>query len=562
MARLLSGSAIRIGGSGEFITLETSQPQLPPTETTATGFTIATDQFLRSSYRSSLGFVHIYTASLYSLLPEGTIRILATGSSFLSTSTMSGNLVIQGGVGIGGNMNIAEDIVVNGLTIGTGYEGINNIVLRGVNNTATSGFEDGQSSIAIGYDTLKGLQFVNKSIAIGRLALSSGTHISNTIAIGDSALNHMGTNNRPILATITNVTKVSSSVITGATNASPIVVTALGHGLSTGSQILITGAVGLSTATGSQSVLNSTQYWVNPLSANTLALYVNKSLTTPSNGVTATVGTTVYSLNAWTSGGTITSPVILTSPSHSIGTGTAVFIDGIAGTTQLNNNVFYVDRIDSNTLALFGNSSLLSPVDSTSYSAYVSSGTIFKYVTNDDNIAIGVNAAPRLVNGNDNFFFGNNIAVNLTTGSNNTIIGHNQFNNLTSASGIIAIGADNLVDLKNNQINIGSLIYYDGAGNTDINGDVRLGLGTDSTSTNSGALVVVGGMGLAGKIYSQGGGNPDEDYELYTPTITVNTGTAPTNPRIGDVWINSSINAYLQYIKDGTSTFWLQIVAF
>lgn len=559
MARLLSGSTLRRGTSGEFIDLPGAQPQLPPTETTATGFTVATDSQLRTTYRSSLGFVQIYTSTLYSLLPEGTIRILATGTSYLSTSTASGSVVITGGIGVGGNMYIAKDIVVNGLTIGKGFEGTNNLVFRGTASTST-GFETGQNSIAIGYDTLTGLIYTNKVIAIGRNALKTGTNISNTIAIGDSALAEMGTKNNPILATMTNVTRVSSSTISAATNASPIVVTANNHQLTTGSQILITGVTGLSTATTSTSVLNNTKYWVNVLTTNTLALYLNKSLTSPSNGITATVGTVVYSLNSYTSGGVITSPALVTSPSHNLGTGTAIYIDGVVGTTQLNQNVFYIDRIDGNTISLFNNSTLLIPTNASNYGSYVSSGTIFRYVTNDDNIAIGNNSASKLINGSDNFFFGNNIAVNLTTGSNNTIIGHNQFNNLTSASGIIAIGADNLVDLRDNQINIGSLLYYDGAGNTDINGDVRLGLGTDSTGTNSGALVVVGGMSVLGKIYNYNGGQPEEDYELYTPTTTVNTGTAPLNPRIGDIWINSQTNAYLQYIKDGTSSFWLQTI--
>lgn len=559
MPSLISGSVLRAGGSGEFIELANTQPQLPATDTTATGFTVATDEALRTTYRSSLGFVQIFTATIYSLLPEGTIRILHTGSSYLSTSTASGSLVITGGIGVGGNMNIAKDITVNGLTLGKGFEGTNNIVLRGTATTST-GFESGQNSIAIGYDTLAGLAFTNKVIAIGRRALSSGTNISNSIAIGDSALNLIGTANFPILSTITNVTRISSSTVSGATNASPIVVTAVNHQLTTGSQILITGAQGLSTATTSTSVLNNNKFWVNVLTTNTLALYTNKSLTTPSNGLTATVGTTVYSLNSYTSGGVITSPALVTSPNHNLGTGTAIYIDGVVGTTQLNQNIFYVDNINSSTLALFGNSTLLVPTNASTYGSYTSSGTIYRYITNDDNIAIGINAGSALVNGSDNFFFGNNIAVNLTTGSNNTIIGHNQFNNLTSASGIIAIGADNLVDLKDNQINIGSLLYYDGAGNTDINGDVRLGLGTDSTGTDSGALVVIGGIGTIGKVYSYGGGAADEDYELYTPIITVNTGTAPANPRIGDVWINSQTNAYMQYIKDGTSTFWLQTI--
>jgi len=560
MPKLLSGSVLRTGGSGDFIDLANSQPQLPATETTATGFTVATDGLLRTTYRSALGFVEFRTATIWSGLPEGTIRINATGTAFLSTTTSTGNLVVQGGIGVGGNMRIARDITVNGLTIGQGIEGKNNIIFRGTASAQATAFEDGQESIAIGYDTLTGLITSYKNIAIGRYALSSGSNISNTIAIGDSALRLMGTNNYPFLATVTNVTRVNSSTITAATNASPIVVTAASHGLTTGSQILISNAVGMTTATGSVSVLNNTKYWVNVLDPNSLALYTNKSLTIASNGTSTTVFGVLYTLTSYVGSGTIISPTLVTYTGTTINTGSGVYIDGINGTVQLNQRNFYVDYINSNTVSLFQNSILLTPIDGSGYTAYTSSGTIYRYITNDDNIAIGNDAAKILVNGNDNFFFGNNVAVNLTTGSNNTIIGHNVANNLTNVNGTIALGGDNLVDNRDNQVNIGSVFYYDGRGNTDLNTDVRAGLGTDSTGTNSGAMVILGGLGVAGKVFSQGSGVAGEDYELYTPTITITTGTAPANPRLGDVWINTGIFAYLQYIQDGTSTIWLQIV--
>lgn len=561
MPRLLSGSTLRRGGSGDFINLAGAQPQLPDSETTLTGFTVVTDPVLRTQYRSSLGFIEFRTATMWSSLPSGSIKMLATGTTFLSTGTASGTLVVTGGVGIGGNLYVKEDIVVNGLTIGQGYQGINNIVIKGVATTQTNSFENGQESIVIGYDALKGLTTSYKNIAIGRYALSTGTNISNSIAIGDSALMMIGTNNSPVLSTITNITIISSSTISAATNAIPIVLTIASHGLNTGSQILISNAVGLSTATGSASVLNNTPFWVNWLSSNSVALYTNKNRTIPANGFTATVGVSVVTLNAYVGSGTVITPVIVTSPNHGITTGTHIYIDGIVGTTQLNQRDYFVDFITSSTLTLFSDSIIKTPINGTGYTAYSSSGTIFGYVANDDNIAIGIDVASKLTNGSKNFFFGNTLATSLITGSNNTIIGHSVANNITKGSGIIALGADNLVDGVDNQVNIGSVFYYDGRGNTDINSDTRTGLGTDSTSTNSGALVVVGGVGIAGKVYSGGSGNPDEDYHLYTPIITITTGTVPTSARIGDIWIDASIPAYLQYIKDGTSTFWIQVGA-
>ena len=59
MSKLLSGSTLRAGGSNEFITLATAQPQLPESPTTSTGYTVVTDALLRTSYRSSLGNLEI-----------------------------------------------------------------------------------------------------------------------------------------------------------------------------------------------------------------------------------------------------------------------------------------------------------------------------------------------------------------------------------------------------------------------------------------------------------------------------------------------------------------------
>lgn len=559
MTRLLSGSTLRRGGSGQFIDLKGAQPQLPATETTATGFSLITRNDLITEYRSSLGFIEFATATMYSSLPEGTIRIVGSGTAFLSTSTTTGVLVVKGGIGVGGNMFIDKDIVVNNITVGQGFQGKNNLVFRGVANTNTSVLEDGQNSIAIGYDVLTGIVTSNKNIAIGRKALSTGSDISNSIAIGDSALTRMGTNNYPILGTISNVTIVPSTSVTNITTSTPILVTAASHGLSSGTKVILQGVIGLATASGAPSIINDTGFWIWSVDANSFYLYNNRALTIPSIGNTTTFNGSIVALTNYVSGGTVISPVKLTVNTF-IDTGTRVYINGIVGTTQLNLSDYYVDNISANTIALYNNSILDIPEDSTGYTPYVNSGTVFRYTYNDNNLAIGVNSAPSLENGANNFFFGNNLLTSLITGSNNTFIGHNVGANLYNVNGTIALGGDNLVDNRDNQINIGSVFYYDGAGNSDFNTDARLGLGTESTGTNSGALVVLGGLGVAGKVYSGGSGVAAENYELYTPTLTITTGTAPPNPRLGDIWINTSIFGYLQYIQDGTSTIWLQIV--
>ena len=68
MPNLLSGSLLRRGGSGDFIDLAGAQPQLPPTDTTATGYSLITDGLLRTAYRSSLGYVEFRDSTMWSAL--------------------------------------------------------------------------------------------------------------------------------------------------------------------------------------------------------------------------------------------------------------------------------------------------------------------------------------------------------------------------------------------------------------------------------------------------------------------------------------------------------------
>lgn len=463
MARLLSGSTLRSGGSGEFITLANAQPQLPPTDSIETGFTLITDELLRTSYRSSLGFVEFNQAQLYSSLPTGTIKILATGSTFLSVSTSTGNLVVEGGVGIGGNMYVAKDIVVNGLTIGKGYEGRNNIVIKGIGLPIVDEFNNGQQSIVIGYDALNGLSTSFKSIAIGRNALGSGTSISNSIGIGDSALQSIGYIHSIPVANITNISN--------------------------------------------------------------------------------------------------TNPVVVTANNHNISSGTYVTIVNVTGMTEVNNQNYYVSKLTDNQVSLYTDIILSTPVDGTGYGSYSSGGTLNRILLRNNNIAIGTDAGKNLIDGEKNFFFGDGIAKNLTTGSNNFFIGHNVAEYITHGNNIIGIGADNLVDGLDNQVNIGSVFYYNGLGNLQLNSDGEIGLGTTatitpagqfvSTSTYTGGLIVIGGLvvtenAIINKILEIKTNVESDDYQSGSLVVA------------GGVAIGNSLNVKNRLTVIGTGTVTLQ----
>lgn len=671
MPRLLSGSTLRKGGSGEFLNLREAMPQLPPSETTATGFTLITDSLFRTFYRSSLGFIEFNTATMYSSLQEGTIRILATGTTFLSTSTMSGTLVVTGGVGIGANMHVEKDIVVNKLTIGKGWEGKNNIVVQGTATVRTNDFNEGQNSIVIGYDSLQQLQNSFKTIAIGVESLSSGTNLRESIAIGDSSLRKLGTVDFVQVATITDITLRPSNPISLVTNESPLRIVSVGHNLNAGDQIYVTGVEGITTSslyTGEYSLVNSQTLYVSVIDPNTVEVYYNSSFTVAVNATSATV---------YVSGGTIFKPTIITLiPGERLLPEMAVTVNGVVGTTELNDNNYYVKKLTTTTYAAFLDPIFETPLDGTGLTAYVSSGTLRYILPRKGNVAYGGNAGESLIEGTDNIFIGQNAAQALSTGSNNIFIGHNKAFDIFTGSGIISVGGDNIVNGLNNQINIGSVYYYNGSNLNEIrSSQTRIGLGLNSTGTNKGALQVLGGVGITGDTYigesvqvlgtgtstistdilgtgdvtfkksftvdgnedinlipegaeiliatqiggeitilssDQGtmdninigsslpapgkfttvmvtntsnsvstttgalivdggagiqgdvysnSGNPDQDYLLYTPRITVSAGIPPVDPRIGDFWIDSTVPAYLQYIKDGTNLIWIQVGA-
>ena len=398
MAKLLSGSTLRSGGSNTYINLAGAQPQLPPTPTTSTGYTVVTDSLLVTTYRSSLGNLEMNSGTIWSNIPNGNITLLGTGTGYvnvarntISMSTETGALVVAGGIGVGGTIFAEEDIHVNGVTIGQGYKGRNNIAIRGTALPQLNNFPNGQESVAIGFDTLTGLSTAYKSVAIGRFAASSGTMLENTIAIGDSALKNIGIAHNVLVGNITAITKASATSIT------------------------------------------------------------------------------------------ITD--------HSVSNGDQVYIENVEGMTELNELTCYAKVIDSSTIELYVNAILTVGVNSLSFSNYTTGGTVSRVYRWNDNFAIGSSAGEELVDGEQNFFLGFNVAKNLTTGSYNFFMGHEVAQNMISGNGNISIGGDNLVDGLDDQINIGSAIYYNGNGYLELNADTALGIGSPAASTTFSATV-------------------------------------------------------------------------
>jgi hypothetical protein len=413
MPSLLSGSLKNTSAPSGYANTKNLQFQLGPTPNTSTGYTLISNTLSQAKFVSSLGNVQFTSGTMYSNVPNTNIRLLGTDSATVvisgsqtNYSSSTGVLVVEGGVGIEKGLYTGDDINVNGLTVGVGYKGVNNIAITAQANSSTNNTTDGENNVVIGYSALTGLSSALNTIAIGRYALSSGTSVSDSIAIGDSSLQAAGSAPNRLIGSISNIQRGTSTVIT--------------------------------------------------------------------------------------------------LPGHNLSTGTVVRIVGIIGTTQLNNQNYLINTLSSSTFRLYpyGDVTYSFPVDSTTFTNYISDGTVSKVTQATRNIAIGSNSGKNFTDGTTNFFLGYNAAPNFTTGSFNFFIGYDTVSNMTHGNNNFSINGKNLVDGIDNQINIGTVFYYNGSGFLELNSTVGLGLGDDATNTTStGALNVYGGVGISGSAY-------------------------------------------------------------
>ena len=278
----------------------------------------------------------------------------------------------------------------------------------------------------------------------------------------------------------------------------PAVATVVGHGLSTGSRISISEVIGIST--GTFSWVNGQSFYVDALTADTIALYNDDSLST-----STALDTRIEIAIPYQTGGILIYPLEITVPNNDYSTGTAIQLTNLTnGLNELDFSILHTYPLGSDVFQLYHDNILSEGVDGTNLTPYVSGGTSTRVLLSSNNIAIGTNAGKSLYDGERNFFLGDYIAQNLTTGSYNFFIGHEVGNNLTQGSGNVSIMGGNLIDGRDNQVNIGGVFYYDGAGYLQLQADTGLGLGTTATITGTGALSVYGGISVSENIISFG----------------------------------------------------------
>ena len=85
-----------------------------------------------------------------------------------------------------------------------------------------------------------------------------------------------------------------------------------------------------------------------------------------------------------------------------------------------------------------------------------------------------------------------------------------------------------------------------------------------SSSTNTGALVVAGGLGVAGRITVGSGvfwanGTPFSSGGSGTGIHVTSSSTPPLSPNLGDEWYNTGNDVLYKRTSDGASSFWLDL---
>ena len=608
MPALLSGGVLRTGSANTFITLASAQPQLPATPTTSTGYTIITQTVypaeLVTSYASSLGNINFNNGLMQGNLPNLNITIAGTGTgtvivtgSAVNTNSNTGVLVVKGGVGISDGIYTGKDINVNSLTIGQGYRntigGVNNIVITGTAEPQINAFPVGQQNLNIGYSSLQHIDTAYKVIALGRYAVSTGTQLQNTIAIGDSALMKIGSTQTQFVGTISQLISVNTLTIQ-VTN----------HSLITGTQITISGVQGMVQ-------LNGRIFYVNAISSSTLKLYEDINLQT---------GVDASTYDAYTGGGSVRS-TLLWNGNFAIGSNAGrnlingeenffLGLDPAVNFTTGSYNFFMGHSIAQNMKTGNANISIGGDNMVDGKDNQVNIGSVFYYngsgyleLNADTGLGIGtestssVTGAFNVLGGagiTGNLYVGGQLhvpnttrAISSTTGAlvvaggaavqgdmyvSGTLYANALFaavSGTSSATEKIAANATTastyFLGMTSSQsgytsISSPSTIVYNGATGALIIADtLSVTNATSATSAVTGAFQVTGGVGVQGSIYSADG-NPLKNNLLYTPKVTItNTGLPPLNPNPGDFWIDTTILAELQFIQDGTNTFWIQI---
>ena len=218
---------------------------------------------------------------------------------------------------------------------------------------------------------------------------------------------------------------------------------------------------------------------------------------------------------SWTPKGTIianisavtkANPGVITTANNNFFTdGTEITITDVSGMTQLNGNSYYVDVLTSNTFALYSDSGLTTPVNTTGYTTYSGNGRAIASVGGSGSAAAG----------------GSNTTVQFN--DNNVLTGNAGFT-FNKTTGVLA------VPVSINGGNVVTANFFTGTLTTAAQPNITsVGSLTSLTVTGN---ANVGNIGTAGLVVATGnvtGGNINSAGTVTASRLVSNvaTGTAP-----------------------------------
>lgn len=603
MPGLLSGGKALKGTTGSnsiFIQLEGAQPSLGITPSTGTGFTLVTGANNQLGFTSTLGFISFR---------DGVVQRTTSGTNLVLQSNGTGTVRLAGNVEIDSQLIFATNAEFTNLR--STNSTITNLTVTGAINFTSA---TNTATFAGDVRMLQDLRVDEQFSVLGNVSLSpQGGVVDIRPLSGGSVLIRPGDTGRMDNMNIGDLVPANGRFVTlTATTFTVEQFTVENQNVNTGTfnfiRVLSTGSDSLTTVGGVQIggvmsatvVLDSGTRVISQVTAGTgLSGGGNgPSVTLNNTGVLRAIAGTDISVNTATGNVTISNTSTLDSVT---GRGNTTTNEIYAGAlydsgTRVISNISVGGGIAVNTATgpavLLTNTGVLSVIGGTDISVSTSTGDVT--VTNQSTLQSVTNRGStttnfvRIANGFSQVGTGTSLEGGTWTGAVFVVDGDGGFGGnlyiqgdfyasgkavLTTSTlgGSLNQGQDITIttNTATGEItwdNVSTLQSVTGRGNTTTNRVLFLNT-SNSTSTTTGAITVVGGVGVAKDVYvgqavyAQDGGSPAYNYKLYTPQVTVST-SSPVSARIGDFWIDPSIGVEYQYVPNGTQTVWIQFIGF
>ena len=554
MPKLLSELVLRDGGSGQYITLSGAQPALGPTPSTASGSTIITDAVGNTTYSNIIGDIIFSSGSLTNSILDQSISINTVGtgsfiinaptqfnntaqfntSSFItarvtgnfgSTSTTTGALIVNQGVGVGENITLGGDLIFSSA------EGLIRAPRVRILGTATS------TSTTTGAITVVGGVGIGRDVVIGgNLTLNSaqGTVTSPNIVVS-GLTNSYSTDTGALIvyggvgvggsinasSIFDNSTRVISQVVAG--------VGLSGGGVGPGVILTNTGVLSLTAGTGTNVSQNTGNIvvWIDPVGGQ-------QTLQTVTDAGNSTTNIVYFNTSTNATSSTVAGVVI----AGGLGVVKNVIISGDLTVRDIRARYVDVDLFQSRGNASIYHLDISSPDSSTS-----SLASNALYVNG------GAGIQKDLTVGGNGFFYGNvTILGTFTTISSSIADIGRKVVALSTSAGPSFLSIDSgitvgpisspfvkfLFDGNDSWKSTGNIIS-DGVGTYNLGSsanpwgylytqNANISGNSNSVSTTTGALTVVGGLGVGGTIYAG---------TIYSNGQVVSPGVANTSSGIG-----------------------------